>query len=245
VLRPEDYPLAKPVLDAYAVARSLVMEIDLDSVDLGDLRADMLRGALLGEGKTLSGVLGARRYARAAQMARELQIDLAEYERFAPWLVAEMVSQRQLAAQGFSAESGVEMTFLGKARHDGKKIIGLETVQDQLALFEGMSLDLQSDYLLASLEEAHDLPAQLDAMVHASQVGDVGWFAAQIQHEFADQPTLYASLLTSRNRKWLPKIESLLHADEDCLVIVGTGHLVGPGNVLELLARDGITATQR
>lgn len=245
VLRPADYPLAQPVLDAYARAKALVMEVDLDAVDVGALQAEMLRGALLGDGQTLESVLGRQRYERARALSQELQIDLADYDRFAPWFVAEMISQRQLAAQGFAAESGVEMFFLGKARHDGKKISGLETVQDQLSLFENMPLAMQSAYLLSSLEEAQQLPAQLDAMVHAWQVGDGSWFTAEIQHEFGQEPGLYDSLITSRNRKWLPKIERLLNADDNYLVIVGTGHLVGHGSVLELLEHDGITATQR
>lgn len=245
VLRPADYPLAQPLLDAYTKAKALVMEVDLDAVDISELQTEMLRGAVLGDGKTLAQVLGRQRYERARALSQELQIDLAEYDRFAPWFVAEMISQRQLAAQGFEAESGVEMYFLGKARHDGKTISGLETVHDQLSLFENMPLEMQSAYLLSSLEEAHELPKQLDAMVHAWQVGDGSWFTAEIQHEFADEPALYDSLVTSRNRKWLPKIESLLNADTNYLVIVGTGHLVGRGNVLELLEHDGITAIQR
>jgi uncharacterized protein YbaP (TraB family) len=245
VLRAADYPLAKPLLDAYAAARALVMEVDLDTVDIAALQAEMLRGALLGDGKTLPEVLGPQRYARARALSQELHIDLSEYDRYAPWFVAEMISQRQLAAQGFAAESGVEMYFLGKARHDGKTISGLETVHDQLVLFENMPLAMQSAYLLESLEDAHALPTQLDAMVHAWKTGDDAWFAAEIQHEFAQEPALYASLVTNRNRQWLPKIENLLKADENYLVIVGTGHLVGRGNVLELLAHDGITAIQR
>ena len=49
----------------------------------------------------------------------------------------------------------------------------------------------------------------------------------------------------SRNRKWLPKIEALLNDDKNYLVIVGTGHLVGRGSVIELLKKDGVGATQR
>jgi uncharacterized protein YbaP (TraB family) len=51
--------------------------------------------------------------------------------------------------------------------------------------------------------------------------------------------------LVARNRKWIPKIEALLNDDKNYLVIVGTGHLVGQGSVIELLKRDGIAATQR
>jgi uncharacterized protein YbaP (TraB family) len=52
-------------------------------------------------------------------------------------------------------------------------------------------------------------------------------------------------VLGSRNRKWVPKIEALLNEDKNYLVIVGTGHLVGQGSVIELLSKDGFAATQR
>jgi len=55
---------------------------------------------------------------------------------------------------------------------------------------------------------------------------------------------LFDSLLGARNRKWIPKIESLLNDDKNYLVIVGTAHLVGQGSVIELLKRDGVAATQ-
>ena len=137
------------------------------------------------------------------------------------------------------------MYFLGRARSDGKSVAGLETVHDQIAIFETMSMDAQAEYLVSSLEQARDLPKDVDAMIHAWQHGDTQWFEAQLKCEFGTDPGLYQTLLLARNRKWLPKIEALLNDDKNYLVIVGTGHLVGPGSVIELLKKDGIAATQR
>ena len=82
-------------------------------------------------------------------------------------------------------------------------------------------------------------------MVRAWQHGDTDWFDHQLQSELGRDPRLYQSVLGSRNRKWLPTIEALLNDDKNYLVIVGTGHLVGPGSVIDLLKKDGILATQR
>ncbi len=38
VLRPADYPLAAPIMAAYAQAGALVMEVDLDAVDLSEVQ---------------------------------------------------------------------------------------------------------------------------------------------------------------------------------------------------------------
>jgi len=245
VLRATDYPLAAPLLAAYERSSAVVMEIDLDDLDLRKLQADMLASAQLEPGETLPRVLGARAYTRARTDALRLHVDLSTYDRYAPWFVAQAITELQLAQLGFESQSGIETYFLARARADHKPVSGLETVADQLAVLAGMPVKLQTDYLLSSLADAAELPAQLDAMVGAWKHGDSRWFGAEIAHEFGSEPRLYDSLLTARNRRWLPKIEALLHETRDYLVIVGTGHLVGPRSVLDLLRRDGIDVTQR
>jgi uncharacterized protein YbaP (TraB family) len=245
VLRPGDYPLPQVMLDAYAGANSLLMEIDLENIDSAQIRADLLAAAALPPGKTLRGILGARRYAHADALARGLGVELSTLDAYAPWFVAEAISEQQLAALGFQAESGVEMYFVERARNDGKTVAGLETVHEQISLFQSMTLDAQADYLVSSLEEAHELPQQAEQMVHAWQHGDAAWFETEIKQEFGRDPALYRTMLTGRNRKWLPRIEALLNADRNYLIIVGTGHLVGRDGVVDLLKRDGIQAIQR
>ena len=245
VLRPGDYPLSPAVMQAYASSKSLVMEINLADMDLEGLQAEMLASAMLPEGKSLPGVLGPKRYSRAESLARDVGVELATFDQFAPWFAAEAISQVQLLQLGFQPTSGVEMYFLERARSDGKSIAGLETVHDQIALFEGLSLDAQAEYLVASLEQAHELPKQVDDMVHAWQRGDTAWFDDQLKSELGRDPALYQSVLAARNRKWIPKIEALLNDDKNYLVIVGTGHLVGRNSVIDLLKKDGVGATQR
>jgi uncharacterized protein len=245
VLRPSDYPLAPAVLNAYGSANSILMEVNLAEIDLQRMQTELLASARLPEGKTLQGIMGDARYQRAQVLAREVGIDLGIFDAFAPWFAAEAISQLQLQQLGFQPQSGVEMFFLERARTDGKSVAGLETVHDQIALFNALSMDEQADYLLSSLEEAHDLPKEVGAMVHAWASGDTQWFADELKSEIGRDPVLYDSVLVARNRKWVPKIEALLNDDKNYLVIVGTAHLVGQGSVIALLKKDGIAAAQR
>jgi uncharacterized protein YbaP (TraB family) len=245
VLRASDYPLSPAVLDAYSSAKSVVMEVNLDEIDAQQMQSELLASALLPAGKSLPAILGRQRYGRADALAREVGVEFSAFDQFAPWFAAEAISQLQLMQLGFQPQSGVEMYFLERARGDGKSVAGLETVHDQIALFDAMSMDAQAEYLVSSLEQARDLPKQVDAMVQAWRHGDTGWFENQLQAELGRDPQLYQSVLVARNRKWLPKIEALLNGDKNYLVIVGTGHLVGQGSVIDLLKKDGIGATQR
>jgi uncharacterized protein YbaP (TraB family) len=233
------------VLDAYRNASSLLMEINLEEVDGGEMQTEMLASAMLPEGQSLPQIMGATRYARAEALAREVGVELSMFDQFRPWFAAEAISQLQLAQLGFDASSGVEMYFMGRARTDGKRIAGLETVHDQIALFEGLSDDAQVRYLISSLEQAHDLPKQVDELVHAWQRGDTSWFASELKSDIGRDPALYQSLLVARNRKWIARIESLLNEDKNYLVIVGTGHLAGSDSVIELLKKDGVAVAQR
>ena len=245
VLRPNDYPLAPVVLDAYTHAGSLLMEVNLEEIDSDQVQAEMLASATLSDGKTLPDVLGKQRYERAAALAHEIGVDLSKFDQFAPWFAAEAISELQLTQLGFQPENGVEMYFMDRARSDGKSVDGLETVHDQISVFQNMSLDAQAEYLLSSLEQAHDLPKEVDSMVRAWQRGDTRWFESELQSDLGHDSDLYQSVLLARNRKWVPKIEALLKGDKNYLVIVGTGHLAGQGSVVDLLKKDGIVATQR
>jgi uncharacterized protein YbaP (TraB family) len=245
VLRPSDYPLAPAVLNAYGNANSILMEVNLAEIDLQRMQTELLASARLPEGQTLQGIMGDARYQRAQVLAREVGVDLGIFDAFEPWFAAEAISQLQLQQLGFQPQSGVEMFFLERARTDGKSVAGLETVHDQIALFNALSMDEQADYLVSSLEEAHDLPKEVGAMVHAWASGDTQWFADELKSEIGRDPVLYDSVLVARNRKWVPKIEALLNDDKNYLVIVGTAHLVGQGSVIALLKKDGIAAAQR
>jgi uncharacterized protein len=244
-LRPSDYPLAPAIMNAYRDSKALVMEIDLNEIESADVQSEMLQSAALPEGKTLEQILGPARFARAQGLVRDVGLDLSLFGGYAPWFVAEAVSQMQLAQLGFDAQSGVEMFFMAQARDDGKQITGLETAHEQLTIFESMPLEAQAEYMMSSLEQAHELPQQVNEMVQAWRRGDTAWFQTEIKSDLGKDPALYQSIVVARNRKWISKIEAMLDDDKNYLVIVGTAHLVGPDSVLELLKKDGVRAAQR
>ena len=244
-LRASDYPLAPAIMDAYGNSKALVMEIDLNEMESPDVQAEMLQSAALPEGKSLEQIVGAARYARAQSLVRDVGLDLSMFDGYAPWFVAEAVSQLQLAQLGFDPQSGVEMFFMGRARGDGKDVSGLETAHEQLSICESMSMDSQAEYMMSSLEQAHDLPKQVNDMVQAWRRGDTAWFRTEIKSDLGKDPALYQTLVVARNRKWIAKIEAMLDDDKNYLIIVGTAHLVGPDSVIDLLKKDGIRAAQR
>src|SRR5438270_7443789 len=82
VLRPADYPLSPAVMQAYSNSKSLLMEINLDDMELGQLQAEMMEAAMLPEGKSLAEVLGPKRYSHAQSLARAIGVELDTFDRF-------------------------------------------------------------------------------------------------------------------------------------------------------------------
>lgn len=245
VLRASDYPLAPPIMAAYADAEVLYMEIDLDDLDQGEALQFTLANGSLPPEQSLRDVLGIADFAAADMRARQLGVDLGMFARFEPWVAALAVVQAQLASLGLDPDQGVEQYLLRLNREDRKEVRGLETLADQLGVLDGLALDRQSKFLLMSLEDAADLPRHVDDMISAWRKGDSARLAATLSDEFGEFPDLYAPLIVTRNRNWAAQIAELLDDTDDYLIVVGTLHLVGKDSVIELLGARGIRAEQR
>jgi hypothetical protein len=84
----------------------------------------------------------------------------------------------------------------------------------------------------------------MNEIVSAWRRGDAAQLGALLAREYRSFPALYRPLVTARNQHWLPQIETLLNGEGNSMVVVGALHLVGDGGLLELLRKDGFTATQ-
>ncbi len=224
---------------AYAAAEAIVMEVDLD--DLNPLEAVQFitaRGTLPSE-QSLEDVIGADGYATVSKLARDLDLPEMAIQKLEPWAAAMVLTQFALMKSGFDPELGIDMQVVERAKQDKKPIEGLETVIDQLGIFDGRSMEEQSKFLIDSANDVASLPSDLEHLVTAWRLGDMRALEKEFQKERAQAPQLYDQLLGARNRKWLPQIEALLDDDRDYLVLVGTLHFVGSDGLLELLKRDG------
>jgi uncharacterized protein YbaP (TraB family) len=154
LLREQDHPLPRVIDEAYNEAETLYMELDMDDLDPLLMQATINRLGMLEEGTSLRDVMGEELYEEAMAVAVELEIPLEMLERTEPWFAAITVEQLALARIGFNPSYGVEMYLLKKASRDGKTILGFETVEQQLAYLDGLSLDAQLALLMQTLTES-------------------------------------------------------------------------------------------
>jgi uncharacterized protein YbaP (TraB family) len=244
LLRAQDHPLPQVIDDVYDDAETLYMELDMDDLDPLLMQSTINRLGMLDEGTSLQDVMGVELYAEAKARAAELDLPLEMLERTEPWLAAITVEQLALSRIGFNPSYGVEMHLLRKATSDGKEILGFESVEQQLAYLDGLSLDAQRDLLMQTLAESAAIQDLMDDLILAWRSGDIDYLERTLLEDVSGYPELYDTIVASRNRLWVDTIDALLEQREDYLVVVGALHLVGEDGVPQLLEQRGVRITQ-
>lgn len=240
LLRTEDYPLPANVGTAYERADRLVMELDESDLDPLAVQSLLIRYGRLEGGRTLADVMGPRDYGRAQRLAQELGYPLDLLGPVKPWLAAVTIMNLHTIEMGYSPVLGLEQHLAGRARKDGKPIEGLETVEFQLELFDGLPEATQSRLLLQTLEEASLMGAQLATLIAAWRRGDSAELNRELTRSFRDYPEVYRRLVTERNRSWAQRLGELADQAGVTLVVVGALHLVGDDSVVQILSRRGL-----
>lgn len=235
LLKPADYPLPEEVSTAYAAAADLVMELDMDDIDLGYVTDRMLALGMSGDDPDARTVLGPDEWARATARAAQSGVDLEPLGGAEPWLVGLMVYNLALARAGYDPELGVDQSLARRAIADGKPIAGLETVGEQLALFDGLPAEVQRQMLEQTLTELEDIKGEAETLVAAWRSGDLASLRTLFAEEFSEYPELQSRLVEARNRAWLPVLEARLEEPGVSLVVVGALHTVGPAGLPALL----------
>lgn len=154
----------------------------------------------------------------------------------------------------------LEATFLPKtmpmdsalearAKDKGKRIVYFESALRQLEIVDPFIAAADVKAFLDQLEYAKGKLGELRTAYLAGDADTIGkqfddstlWVAAG--RDVALFPAFVKALLEDRNATWIPQIEQL-HAEGGGFVAVGAGHLVGPGNVLDMLRAKGFTITR-
>lgn len=162
-----------------------------------------------------------------------------------PWFCALTLTVLEFEKLGFLPEYGLDEYFYAMARKDKKTIIPLESVEFQLSLFFSQSNKEQEDFLNQTLTDLTLTDDLADELEKAWKTGDDKKLHGLIARSFTGYPKQYERLVLQRNGNWIPILEKKLKSNDLTLAIVGAGHLVGPGSVVDLLRKKGYKVVQR
>jgi len=134
---------------------------------------------------------------------------------------------------------GLDPMLFDWARANSKRILTLETRQEQIAIILKECGDEISKHLARCID-APSLPlTRVDQVLAAMTSGDEGELAALKETAFADLPRKAVHLFTERDVKWVPAFEAQCDSRDPALIIVGALHFAEPGGMLSLLRGRG------
>jgi uncharacterized protein YbaP (TraB family) len=194
------------------------------------------------DGTTLTQKLPADKRAVYAKVLADLGLPATAFDELEPWFAAVNLEILPLKKLGYDVNNGPEQIISTAAAGAGKPVIGLETVEQQLGFFDGLSMPAQVKFLTSTVDETPTLNAQIHTMVDHWAKGDADGLAKVLNDDVADSPELEKILLTDRNAHWADWIEQRMKQPGVVFIAVGAGHLSGRNSVLVQLKAHHLTA---
>lgn len=244
-LTADAYPLNPVYQRAFDASGALVEEIDLAEADPLSGGLALLAKGMYQDGRTFSSVVSKETAALVAEKLKSTPLALELIQPMKPWMVMLMLEALGAQSAGLDPELGLDKHFYNQATSGGKQVIGLETAEYQIDRFDKMPDAMQEQLLRSELAEMETEKTSLRALLTAWQTGDAAAIEKMLLMSFTDNPAAYNSLITERNRNWIPQLEACLKRSSPCFVIVGAAHVVGPQGLLALLQQRGYRIEQQ
>lgn len=229
-----DATLEKPTLDALDKTSQLYLELDMD--DPG-MQMTMMQGMMMKDGKTMKSMMSAEDYKLVdAYLMEKTGLTLSLFNTMKPFLVSTLVLPKLLDCPMQSVET--ELMNVAKAQKE--EVFGLETVKEQMAVFDAIPYQVQVDELIKSAKGGFvDDKKELDKMYAVYKSKDVDAMQKMTMESDNKITADYQDvLLNKRNENWIPKIETIIK-EKPTFFGVGAGHLGGEKGVIALLRKKG------
>lgn len=229
--------LPAPVENAFERSDSFTMEMVVGGTDI----VAMAEVMYYNDGRTLQQLIGAQLYARTKRALAERGLPTDDLARKKPWAAIMMLSVPTPKTGMF-----LDLVLQMQATLQGKRVHGLESLHEQLAVFDDIPIADQIELLEQTLRVYREIDAQTEKLIEAYRARDLKRLM-EIVHEFRPaQASAYdkfmARLLTQRNLRMFERMQTRLREGK-AFIAVGAAHLPGEHGLLNLLAQRGYQLT--
>ncbi|MBX3256500.1 MAG: TraB/GumN family protein [Chitinophagaceae bacterium] len=226
-----DFSISDVLKQCFNAADKVYLEVDMDdpAMNMKMLQLSMLQG------KKLSDFFSPEDYSKMNSFFRDsIGMPLTMLNAMKPFVLFSILTLKTLPC---SQQESYEMSFVKMAREQNKEVLGLETVEDQMKVFDDMPDSVQAQMLLRYVNEFTQQKKDFAEMIELYKNKDLDALYKQIMSS-PDIAGSEEALLFNRNKNWIPVIESAMK-NESLFIAVGAGHLAGEQGVLNLLKEKG------
>jgi len=233
-----DATLEADVTKALDVTSQIVLEMDMDDPSL---QAKIMKDMYLNNGKTIKDFVSEEEYVAIDSLFQNtMGMPLKMLENVRPFFLSSMFYPKMIDCpmQSF------ELELIKVAKVQNEEILGLETIEDQMKVFEDIPLEDQYADLIRMTEDNLEYDKNSFAkLLEVYESEDITALLDMMNDENNKTVSEHQDvLLENRNKNWISKIEAFVK-EQPTFFGVGAGHLAGENGVIQLLRKVGYSVT--
>jgi uncharacterized protein YbaP (TraB family) len=231
---PADLKFTPSITKAMSESKQLYLEIDMDAPAL---QTTLMTSMMFTPGKSLRDFMSADDYAVLDRyLAQTLGTGLSQLGMLKPVALLGFMYRGLLSCEPVS----YDLEFAEIAGRENKEILGFETIEQQIALFDKVPIEIQAKGLAEIARKPNEAREEITTLLAAYKAQDLPQLMKLTREsEFdKDDPEFMDEILARRNANWIPVIEKAAQ-QKSTFFAFGAAHLGGPAGVVNLLRARG------
>ncbi len=234
VICPDEFVVFPGVEDALKNSERVILELDISDPQV---MIGMQMGMVMKNNMELSDVLNEDEYAIVANFfADSLGMNISMFSKVQPFFLISMAIPHMIQCNPVSYEN----YFIQMADTLQIDLAGLETLREQLNVFDALTYRQQAEMLLETFTEYGSKREEFKEMLIYYLSSDL----QSLEKLFDDLDNRFDEfthrLIKERNERWIGRLDSLMN-EKSSFIAVGAGHLPGENGILKLLRTQGYT----
>ena len=196
MLPKDDFLLTEKVKKALESSEVLALELDMD--DPG-FQAEMMKEVMIKNGATLNDFMDADEFTLIDNyLTSKMGVGLEQLKTMKPLMVSSMVMMAYLGSDVASYEA----SLIGLSKEQQKEIIGLETVAEQMAIFDEQPYEEQLDEIVKLLNETDEMKSMFEQMITFYKNENIDGLYNYMDDFFHNDIDQLDRMLHHRNKNW-------------------------------------------
>lgn len=229
-----DASLDENTIKALDKTQQLYLELDMDDKSM---QMQMMKYMMMKDGTKLSTLLNEDDF-RAVDdfLKKHMSMSAKMFDGFKPFIVSTMLYPKMIDCSFQSVES----ELMRVTKEQNEEIYGLETVEDQMNVFDTISYEIQAQELVKMAKsDLEKDKAELAKMMEVYKNKDIeGMLEMLDDSENKITSENQDVLLNNRNQNWIPLMVKTMK-EKPTFFGVGAAHLAGEKGVIKLLRKQG------
>jgi uncharacterized protein len=241
MIEKKDFRITPQIKRTFKRANTLVMEVNLEMDD--QTKKEIAKQIMFPNRKTIKDYLSPSDYqyfhSYMIDTLKIMPLKVTIYEMMTPFFLQAIILKEQMNKVVSYEEKYAKMA-------KKKEKLFVETIQEQLNVVAGDSLDVQAQKLIkdmraGKMNATSEFKKMTDLYVQQDLQGLYNYIV-QSMIESEENPLkskdMLNKMLVNRNKNWIPKLENWMKT-KSLFIAVGAGHLAGDEGIINLLRKKG------